>query len=234
MALLELKRFQDAIDSCDAYFKTGQRSGRSPRFARAGQSQTKRLRRRDRRLHAGLSLQPGSSTSARPPGLGLPGLRQLTHWPGATSRRPSGWIPRAATPTAGVGSALVALGHYREAVADAEESLRHGESEARFDLYCRPHPRPGRRISQQGIALLAAGPIWLSSANTGAAPSIFSTRPSSKPRSKSALGFGATSSRWTLPFRQSAASLTTLDWPRNTGREHGDTGRPEQEADQCC
>ena len=54
------------------------------------------------------------------------------NWHCAISRKSFASTPRSADAYSGRGSAHVALGHCRLAVADAEESLRHGESEARL------------------------------------------------------------------------------------------------------
>ncbi len=131
-ALLELKRYQDVIDCCDGYFRAGNRSADLLELARARQGQAKRLRRRDRGLYAWLSLssprhrtcmaaEGGPTWSPGPPSS-----------PSATSRRPSVSIRPTADAYSGRGSALVALGHYQDAAADAEESLRHGEPEPRL------------------------------------------------------------------------------------------------------
>ena len=105
--------------------------GRSPRAARTGQGQAQS----NSRPRSTTTLWPWLSS---PPS---PFLHARRGWAYLVSGAPHLALrdfeeairldPSSGDAYSGRGSALVALGRCREAVADAEESLRHGESDAR-------------------------------------------------------------------------------------------------------
>ena len=130
-ALLEMKRYQDVIDSCDGFLRAGNPS--------ADLLELRGLAKAKRNDFAGaigdytlaLSLQPKASNLR-----GRRGWAYLVSGASELARRDFEEAIRLDTSNgdaySGRGSALVALGHYQDAVADAEESLRHGEPEARL------------------------------------------------------------------------------------------------------
>ena len=84
-------------------------------------------------------------------GDGLTWPQVLPNCAAATLRKQSALILPSGDVYSGRGSALVALGRCREAVTDAEESLRHGESDARMHYKLLPvsWPRPPELTKQE-------------------------------------------------------------------------------------
>jgi tetratricopeptide (TPR) repeat protein len=129
-ALLEMKRYQDVIDSCDGSPRAGNPS--------ADLLELRGLAKAKRNDFAGaiedytlaLSLQPKASNLR-----GRRGWAYLVSGASQLARRDFEEAIRLDTSNgdaySGRGSALVELGHYRDASNDAEESLRHGEPEPR-------------------------------------------------------------------------------------------------------
>ena len=110
----------------------GTKVGRFSGAARTGQSQAQSLRGGDRRLHSGTGSRTIHGRLAWPTRLGLPGLRRAAQLALRDFEEAIRLDPSGGEAFSGRGSALVALGRCREAVADAEESLRHGESDVRL------------------------------------------------------------------------------------------------------
>ena len=130
VALLELKQYDEAVDACDSYLKAGHQVARSTRLAWIGQIQAQRFYRCDRGLHTGSRRPAGRFRAALAGAAGhtsSPGRYQLARRDFDEAIRLD---PASGDAYGGRGSTLAALGDHREAVLDAEESLRHGDIEA--------------------------------------------------------------------------------------------------------
>ena len=126
--LLVLKRYDDVIRSCDAVLKT---RPTAEVFELRGLAKD---RRKDfsgahRRLHAGVGRASRPAGALEPPRLGLPHDQRGPLGPGGL-RAALRLDASHGEALSGRGSARVLLGQHRTAVADAEESLRHGAADA--------------------------------------------------------------------------------------------------------
>ncbi len=217
VALIELKRYADVIDSCDRYLKTGDFAieilelrglARAKRcdFAGAIEDYTLALTRRpdSAMLHARRGwayLVSGAASLAR---LDFDAAIRLD--PGC---------PEAYS---GRGSAMVALGHAREAAADAEESLRLADSEPRL-IYNAAHVMA--QAAQCVLSDQGRGPVrirdWHVATKTARSSCSIgrceARRPKSEPRSV------GTSFKPTLLLPGSAHCRTFPVWSRST--HHG-------------
>jgi len=130
-ALLDLKRYQDVIDSCDGYLRAGNPS--------ADLLELRGLAKAKRNDFAGAIEDYTLALSQQPKASNLHGRRgwaYLVSGAARLARRDFEEAIRLDTSNgdaySGRGSALIAMGHYQDAEADAEESLRHGEPEPRL------------------------------------------------------------------------------------------------------
>ena len=128
---MDLKRYQDVIDSCDGCLRAGNPS--------ADLLELRGLAKAKRNDFAGAIEDYTLALSQQPKASNLHGRRgwaYLVSGAAQLARRDFEEAIRLDTSNrdaySGRGSALVALGHYQDATADAEESLRHGEPEPRL------------------------------------------------------------------------------------------------------
>jgi eukaryotic-like serine/threonine-protein kinase len=131
VALLELKRYDEAVASCEAYMTAGHKTPEL--FGLRGLAKSKR------RDFAGAIDDYTVALDAQPDDAALHlrrGWAYLMKRANDLARRDFDEAiridPGSGEAYAGRGSTLAALGQYREAARDAEESLRHGDVEAQL------------------------------------------------------------------------------------------------------
>ena len=131
VALLELKRYDDAVAACEAYMTAGHKSPELMGLRGLAKSKRRDFRGAIDDFTVALDGRPGDSTLHLRRGWTylVTGANDLARRDFDEAVRLE---PGNGEAYAGRGSSLAALGQYREAVRDAEESLRHGDVETHF------------------------------------------------------------------------------------------------------
>ncbi len=131
VALIELKRYADVIDSCDRYRKTGDFAIEILELRGLARAKRNDFSGAIEDYTLALNHRPGSAMLHARRGWAylVSGAASLARHDFDAAIRLDPGCPDAFS---GRGSAMVALGHAREAAADAEESLRLADSEPRL------------------------------------------------------------------------------------------------------
>ena len=131
VALLELKRYDEALAACEAYMNGGHKSPELMGLRGLAKSKRRDFRGAIDDFTVALQERPGDSTLHVRRGWAylVTGANELARRDFDEAVRLE---PGNGEAYAGRGSSLAAQGQYREAARDAEESLRHGDVEAHF------------------------------------------------------------------------------------------------------
>jgi eukaryotic-like serine/threonine-protein kinase len=131
MALLELRRYDQVIDSCDADLRSGRPSAELLELRGLAKVKRNDFAGAIEDYTVALSMRPGVSSLYCRRGWAylVSGAVQLARHDFGEAIRLD---PSSGEAHSGRGSARIALGQFREAAADAEESVRRGEPEPRM------------------------------------------------------------------------------------------------------
>src|SRR5262249_162045 len=129
-ALLELRRYYQVIDSCDAYLRSGRPSPELLELRGLAKVKRNDFAGAIEDYTVALSLRPAVSSLYRRRGWAYL-VSGAAHGAGGGFEEAVRLDPSSGEAYGGRGSALVVLGQFREAGADAEESVRRSGAEPR-------------------------------------------------------------------------------------------------------